>query len=172
MFRIALKSILGRKARLVLTSLAVIIGTAFLAGTSVFSATLDRTFNNLFEDVFKNVDAYVRSSQVIEGEFGSEERQRIPVTLVQEVAKVPGVADALGVPADGTSDGSRAVKAIRQILKDLNFPVLRDVGVVEEELETLTDLALADFFITQAPTPWSRDEVLHAFEQAYALTSR
>ena len=96
MFRVALKSILGRKARLVLTSLAVILGTAFLAGTSVFSATLDRTFNNLFEDVFKNVDAYVRSSQVIEGEFGSEERQRIPVTLVQDVAKVPGVADALG----------------------------------------------------------------------------
>ena len=96
MFRIALKSILGRKARLVLTSLAVIIGTAFLAGTSVLSATLDRTFNNLFEDVFKNVDAYVRSSQVIEGEFGTEERQRIPVTLVQDVAKVPGVADALG----------------------------------------------------------------------------
>ena len=96
MFRIALKGILGRKARLVLTSLAVILGTAFLAGTSVFSATLDRTFNNLFEDVFRNVDAYVRSSQVIEGEFGSEERQRIPVSLVDTVRKVPGVADAMG----------------------------------------------------------------------------
>jgi putative ABC transport system permease protein len=47
MFRIALKSILGRKARLVLTSLAVILGTAFLSGTSIFSATLDRTFNKL-----------------------------------------------------------------------------------------------------------------------------
>jgi putative ABC transport system permease protein len=96
MFRVALKSILGRKARLVLTSLAVILGTAFLAGTSVFSATLDRTFNNLFEDVFKNIDAYVRSSQVIEGEFGTEERQRIPITLVDQVAQVPGVADAMG----------------------------------------------------------------------------
>ena len=67
MFRIALKGVLGRKARLVLTSLAVIIGTAFLAGTSVFTATLDRTFNNLFEDVFKNIDGYVRSAEVIEG---------------------------------------------------------------------------------------------------------
>lgn len=95
MFRIALKGILGRKARLVLTSLAVIIGTAFLAGTSVFTATLDRTFNNLFEDVFKNIDGYVRSTEVIEGEFGLQERQRIPAELVDQVNAVPGVADAV-----------------------------------------------------------------------------
>ena len=57
-------------------------------------------------------------------------------------------------------------------LKDLGFPVLRDVGVTADELETLTDLALDDFFITQAPKPWSRNEVLTAFQNAYALTSR
>jgi putative ABC transport system permease protein len=95
MFRIALKGILGRKARLVLTSLAVIIGTAFLAGTSVFSATLNSTFNNLFTDVFQNVDAYVRSSQVIEGDFGIQERQRIPAGLVDDVLTVPGVKAAV-----------------------------------------------------------------------------
>ena len=82
MFRIALKGILGRKARLILTSLAVILGTSFLAGTSVFSDTLNRTFDNLFSDVFKNVDAYVRSTQVIEADFGQEERQRISADLV------------------------------------------------------------------------------------------
>lgn len=94
MFRIALKGILGRKARLILTSLAVILGTSFLAGTSVFSDTLNRTFDNLFSDVFKNVDAYVRSAQVIEGDFGQEERQRISADLVSVVEKVPGVRDA------------------------------------------------------------------------------
>lgn len=94
MFRIALKGILGRKARLILTSLAVILGTAFLSGTSVFSATLNRTFDNLFSDVFRNVDGYVRSVQVIEADFGLEERQRIPVDLVSIVENVPGVKDA------------------------------------------------------------------------------
>jgi putative ABC transport system permease protein len=93
-FRIALKGILGRKARLILTSLAVILGTAFLSGTSVFSATLNRTFDNLFSDVFRNVDGYVRSVQVIEADFGLEERQRIPVDLVSIVENVPGVKDA------------------------------------------------------------------------------
>lgn len=94
MFRIALKGILGRKARLILTSLAVILGTSFLAGTSVFSDTLNRTFDNLFSDVFKNVDAYVRSTQVIDGNFGQEERQRISADLVSIVENVPGVRDA------------------------------------------------------------------------------
>ena len=94
MFRIALKGILGRKARLILTSLAVILGTSFLAGTSVFSDTLNRTFDNLFSDVFKNVDAYVRSTQVIDADFGQEERQRISADLVSIVESVPGVRDA------------------------------------------------------------------------------
>ena len=94
MFRIALKGILGRKARLILTSLAVILGTSFLAGTSVFSDTLNRTFDNLFSDVFKNVDAYVRSTQVIDADFGQEERQRISADLVSTLEKVPGVRDA------------------------------------------------------------------------------
>ena len=95
MFRIALKSILGRKARLVLTSLAVILGTAFLSGTSIFSATLDRTFNNLFQDVFQNIDGYVRSTEVVEGDFGLIERQRIPAELLDKVLAVPGVDDAV-----------------------------------------------------------------------------
>jgi putative ABC transport system permease protein len=65
-----------------------------LAGTSVFSDTLNRTFDNLFSDVFKNVDSYVRSTQVIEGDFGQEERQRISADLVSIVERVPGVRDA------------------------------------------------------------------------------
>ena len=95
MFRITLKSIFGRKARLLLTSLAVIMGTAFLSGTSVFSATLNRTFDNLFQDVFRNIDAYVRSAQVVEGDFGLQERERIPLSAVDTVKAVPGVRAAV-----------------------------------------------------------------------------
>jgi putative ABC transport system permease protein len=81
---------------LVLTSLAVILGTAFLSGTAVFSATLNRTFDNLFSDVFRNVDSYVRSTQVIEADFGAEERQRIPAELIATIEAVPGVGDVQG----------------------------------------------------------------------------
>lgn len=67
------------------------LGTAFLSGTSVFTATLNRTFDNLFSDVFKNVNAYVRSTEVVDTDFGFQERQRIDTALVDVVAKVPGV---------------------------------------------------------------------------------
>ena len=94
MFKIAMKGILARKGRLLLTSLAVILGTSFLAGTFIFSDTLTKSFKDLFADVFDNTDAYVRSSVVIKGDFGQEERQRIPDSLTAEVAKVPGVKTA------------------------------------------------------------------------------
>jgi putative ABC transport system permease protein len=96
MFRFALRSVLARKTRLALTSIAVVLGTAFLAGTSIFSATLSQSFDNLFADVFKNVNAYVRSSDVIEVGFGIEERPRISSSLVDTVKEVPGVLDAAG----------------------------------------------------------------------------
>ncbi|MEO7369719.1 MAG: FtsX-like permease family protein [Ilumatobacteraceae bacterium] len=94
MFKLALKGILARKGRLLLTSLAVILGTSFLAGTFIFSDTLTKSFNNLFADVFEGTDAYVRSSVVIEGDFGAEDRQRLPDSLTPIVAKVPGVKTA------------------------------------------------------------------------------
>jgi alcohol dehydrogenase len=78
----------------------------------------------------------------------------------------------MGMPDDGTRDGSRAVRAVRQLLADLDFPVLTSVGVGADDIEHLADLALADFFITVAPAPWSRDEVVHALQSALALTSR
>ena len=97
MLRIAIKGVFARKSRLALTAIAVVLGTSFLSGTYVFSDTLQTTFNQLFADVFKNTDSFVRSSNVIEGELGREQRQLIPVSLVQEVKNIDGVSDAEGL---------------------------------------------------------------------------
>ena len=86
-----MKGILARKGRLLLTSLAVILGTSFLAGDVHLLRHVQSTFNDLFADVFEDTDAYVRSSVVIEGDFGSKQRHRIPDSLIAEVAEVPGV---------------------------------------------------------------------------------
>ncbi len=96
MFKISLKGVLAHKTRLLMTALAVVIATAFLSSTFIFSDTIRSTFDSLFADVFRNTDAFVRSSNVIEAEFGAEQRDRIPESLVAEVAAVPGVADAQG----------------------------------------------------------------------------
>lgn len=97
-------------------------------------------------------------------------------TLTREAKVVPAkmerVADAMGVPDDGSKDGSRAVNAVRKILRELNFPVLSSLGFVEADIDNLADIALSDFFITQAPTPWSKDEVVEAFKSALKLQER
>ena len=95
MWKVALKGIIARKGRLFLTSLAVILGTSFLSGTQIFSDTLNRTFDTLFAEVFADVNAYVRSSNVIETDFGAEERTLLPASIAEDVAKVEGVQSAI-----------------------------------------------------------------------------
>jgi alcohol dehydrogenase len=97
-------------------------------------------------------------------------------TLERERAHVPEqlerVADAMGESDDGSADGSRAVRAVRRILAELDFPVLSDLGFTGGDLDHLADLALADYFITMSPVPWSKDEVVTAFASALALEAR
>jgi len=97
-------------------------------------------------------------------------------TLTREATIVPEamerVADAMGEPDDGSGDGTRAVRAVSRILAQLDFPVLSSLGFTSDDVDKLADLALADFFITQAPAPWSKDEVVAAFNAALALESR
>ena len=76
MFKVSMKGLLAHKTRLLLTALAVIMATAFLSSTYIFSDTIQNTFNNLFADAFRNTNAYVRSSNVIEADFGNKQRDR------------------------------------------------------------------------------------------------
>ena len=97
-------------------------------------------------------------------------------TLTREATIVPQkmerIADAMGVPQDGTNDGSRCVNAVRKILAELQFPVLSSLGFVEGDIDELAEIALKDFFITQAPKPWSKQEVVDAFMSALKLERR
>lgn len=97
-------------------------------------------------------------------------------TLTREARVVPDkmerVADAMGEPEDGSKDGSRAVRAVSRILFELNFPVLSSLGFIESDIDNLADIALEDYFITQAPTPWSKEEVVTAFMSALKLEKR
>ena len=79
------------------------------------------------------------------------------------------IADALGEPDDGSADGSRAVRAVRRILAELEFETLGSVGLGEDQLDELAENALADYFITVAPSPWSHDEVVAALRAGLAL---
>ena len=68
MLTTTLRATWAHKRRLLGTVLAVAIGVAFLSGTLIFNATLDRSFEDLFTDAVGQTDVEVRSSSVLDGE--------------------------------------------------------------------------------------------------------
>jgi len=113
MWNVTIKGLLGHKTRFVSTFLAVFLGVSFLAGTLVLTDTIKTSFNDLFGDVFRGTDAYVRSTQKISGERGSDVRKRLDDSLVQTVKNVNGVADASPeIQADNTQPVGSDGKAI------------------------------------------------------------
>jgi alcohol dehydrogenase len=118
--------------------------------------------------------------QAIGGLTGAPHGLTIGLVLVETLERerrwVPGqlerCADAWGLPDDGTRDGSRLVTAVRTLLAELQFPVMSELGLADADLERLTDLALADYFISMSPEPWDRAEVYTAFASALSLRER
>jgi putative ABC transport system permease protein len=101
LLRVALKGLLARKLRTALTGFAVVIGVAFVAGTFVFTDTIDASFKDLFERTSKGVDVSVQSRLAVEEDFATPPPMA-PETL-ERVQAVPGVEEASGsVSLDGT----------------------------------------------------------------------
>ena len=82
------------------------------------------------------------------------------------------IADALGEPADGTHDGSRAVRGVERILFEIDFPVLSAFDVDESDVDDLAAAALSDYFITLAPWDWTADDAADVYRRALSLAGR
>lgn len=96
MWRLAIRSMLAKKRRLFATAMSVMLGVAFLAGTFVFTDTIQRTFDDLFEGIYADTDTIVRASTSVASGTGGVQRGRIPESTIATVAAVDGVASAEG----------------------------------------------------------------------------
>jgi len=96
MWKVTRKGLRAHKLRFVLTALAVLLGVAFMSGTFVLTDTIRQTFDDLFADIREGTDAYVRSRDAIENDFGPTQRARIPTDLLTEIEAVDGVEAAEG----------------------------------------------------------------------------
>ncbi|WP_280481479.1 ABC transporter permease [Nocardia cyriacigeorgica] len=83
MRKVALRNLAAHKVRLALTLLSVVLGTAFIAGSFVFTDTLQRTFDGIFADEARGVDVRV----------SPEERQSrgVPQGVVDKIAAMDNV---------------------------------------------------------------------------------
>jgi putative ABC transport system permease protein len=148
-FRIALKGLLARKLRLFTTSLAVLLGVAFMSGTLVLTDTIGRTFDDLFANATAGTDAVVRGKAAITSDFGNQ-RDRVSASLVDTVRGVPGVRDAEGFVEGYTQVVGKDGKAVGN--PGRGAPTFgRNWGTVA---------ALNPFRLTQGREPRADDEVV------------
>ncbi|MDN3243597.1 ABC transporter permease [Glycomyces tritici] len=97
MLRATLKGMASRKARLVLTSLAVVLGTMFVAAAMILTATMEKSVTGVIADAFTDVDAVVSSAEDPAAAQGNTPSATlIPGDVLETVRSVDGVDTADG----------------------------------------------------------------------------
>ncbi len=94
MTSLALKSLWARKARALATTLAVVIGVAFVAGSYVLTDTIFAAFDEIFGESLKGTSVVISAENPVEQENG--EIPTISASLLPRVQKTPGVKLAAG----------------------------------------------------------------------------
>ncbi|MEU5347343.1 FtsX-like permease family protein [Streptomyces sp. NPDC020766] len=93
MFRITWRNVRAYKARLAMTMLAVLLGTAFVSGTLVFTNTLSEAYTNSSEKSFTDVDVQLRSAKRA---GGHDTLRLLDEGLRERAADLPGAKSAIG----------------------------------------------------------------------------
>src|ERR1700742_3475529 len=95
MVRVALKDLLGRKLRLLLTSLAIVMGVAMVSGTFVLTDTVDAAFHAIFSVAYSEADAVVTGKTAF-GKTATGDEPPFPASTLERVERLPGVEAAAG----------------------------------------------------------------------------
>ncbi len=103
MLKAALKSLLSRKIRLILSGLAVVLGVMAVSGALVLGQTLTKSFDSLFADVYSHVDVQVTSKSNVTSANEGGYTQPLPASTVDQVRQqVPSASKVVGeVGVDG-----------------------------------------------------------------------
>ena len=94
MTSLGLKSLWARKFRALLTSFAVFLGVAFVAGSFVLTDTIFAAFDEIFEESLQGTSVVVTAENPVKQESG--ETPTISASLLPRVERTPGVREAAG----------------------------------------------------------------------------
>ncbi|MBL1101348.1 ABC transporter permease [Streptomyces coffeae] len=104
MFRTALRNVLAHKARLLMTTLAVLLGVAFVSGTLVFTNTISDAYQKSSEKGFSGVDVAITPHSDSDDNTGKPgEAPRLGQRVLDRAAQVPGAASATGTVSGYTA---------------------------------------------------------------------
>jgi putative ABC transport system permease protein len=114
MTKFALRGILGRKLRTVLTAFAIVLGVATVSGTYVLTDSIDKAFDSIFTTSRENSDAVIsgKSAFDLSGDSGVT-APAFDESLLGKVRALPDVAQADGqVNSDSTQLIGKDGKAV------------------------------------------------------------
>src|SRR5579862_9372488 len=95
MIRVTLKDLVGRKLRLLLTSLAIVLGVGMVSGTFVLTDTINAGFGALLGVAYANADAVVTGKAVF-GKMGVLRSPAFPAATLDRIEALSGVSAAGG----------------------------------------------------------------------------
>ena len=106
MTAVALKGLLGRKFRTVLTGLAIVLGVAMISGTFVLTDTITKAFNSIFTSSYQNADAVITGHTAFSNSSDVQVTPpSFPESVLSKVRALPEVSAAAG----GILDQARLV---------------------------------------------------------------
>ena len=146
--KITLSSAWRRKRRLAGSTLAVLLGVAFLAGTLVFGDTARAGFADLFTEANAGIDVAVRSEHRAASDEAGVQQGLVDGALVDAVAAVDGVSVAEGV-----------VEAVAQVLGSDGRPIGGE-GPPTIAASWSEEPALNPFRVVDGRAPSKDDEVV------------
>jgi putative ABC transport system permease protein len=95
MFKVTIRGLFTHFFRLILTAIAVIVSVGFMSGTQILTATISTSFDSVFADVYKNIDAVVRSSDTVDTGF-DDVRALVSADVIPDVEQVDAVGEVEG----------------------------------------------------------------------------
>ena len=94
MTKVAIRGLAQRKLRALVTMLAILLGVAFIAGSYVLTDTINRSFDDIFDEAYAGTDVAVSSSTT--GQADSGDLPPFSERYLARVRSVPGVEAAAG----------------------------------------------------------------------------
>ncbi len=98
MSSVAIKGLLSRKLRAVLTALAIVLGVAMVSGSFVLTDSIQKAFHALFVSSYENTDAVVSGKKLVD--YSSSGNATVPASLLAKVRALPDVKEATGLITD------------------------------------------------------------------------
>ncbi|TDC77542.1 FtsX-like permease family protein [Actinomadura sp. 7K507] len=96
MARVTLRNLAAHKIRLLLTGVSVLLGVAFVAGTLIFTDSMNKQFDELFGGISEDIAVDVRAKKVVGGDGDGMGGQPVPATVLERLKGVEGVKDPIG----------------------------------------------------------------------------